>query len=76
VRCFFILKESMDKLLTSMDFKCTDEFKALVTTLSNELNMDRSVFIRHAVELEVQRHRAMYEALHSTFGSTTDSKTD
>ena len=59
----------MEKLLVSMDFKCTEDFKALVTSLANDLNMDRSQFLRLAVEAEVQRHRAMYEALHSTFSN-------
>ena len=59
----------MEKLLVSMDFKCTEDFKILVTSLANDLNMDRSQFLRLAVEAEVQRHRAMYEALHSTFAN-------
>lgn len=64
----------MEKKLTTIEFRCSEEFKAQVDSLASSLDMDRSELVRAAVEAEVQRHRAMYEGLHKVFASPTDSK--
>lgn len=66
----------MEKMLTNVDFRCTDEFKRLVTELADGLGMDRSEFVRMAVEKEVERNRALFESLHRAFASGSKSGSD
>lgn len=63
----------MEKELSTISIRCTDEFKARVVALAVSADIDVSLFIRQAVEAEVRRHHDRYEALHKVFGNETES---
>ena len=67
---------SPDKKISALEFRCDLDFKEQVDALANSLDMDRSEFLRAAVEKEVSRHRQMYESLHKAFGSESESVSD
>lgn len=62
----------VEKKLTSIEFRCSEELKAQVDALASSLDIDRSEFVRAAVESEIECRRAQYEALHKAFSSTRE----
>jgi hypothetical protein len=65
-----------DKLLDSISFKCSPEFKRLLVQVAMAKNMDASDFVRCAIEAEIEKERAAYEALHAIFGSANETTED
>lgn len=63
-----------EKLLDAITFKCTADFKRLVVAVAMTRDMDASDFVRQAIESRISEERAVYEALHSVFG--TSNKTE
>ncbi len=61
-----------EKLIDAYTFKCTHEFKVVMAAVAAAEHMETSDFVRRAVEKEIERLKAMYQALHIAFRNTTD----
>lgn len=60
----------IEKLTDAITFKCSPEFKDLVTRLAVSEDMDVSEFIRKAIEHQVEERRERYLNLAQIFCNT------